>query len=311
MTQTTTNSRGNFMRVSKDLLEQLDFNKPYEVQLALTILYKAQGGYVAWGDTLVDTTPSLLIKMFGNYADINQRQQKNVVEALISLRDKGVISYKGETLKFKDEILIDAKNLIGLSESGKVYVELLIKDFNEIMQVEQVEDKKNSNGVQSLLLQTFLVVKARWNFKNIGKLNKIEDFSYEVFQDGGDKEVQELTGVFCSDTYDFIRTHKHYELEEVEAWCWEENLKLYISKLIEIGCLKAKSQKAKNNGTWKTVSFYYTPDIESEKIEAMIGQYMRRYRYATKEKDENNEIEATTSKKPVVKREIAPRRVRW
>lgn len=291
MTKTTETkkSRGNFMRVSKQLLAQLDFNKPYEVQLALTIFYKARAGYVAWGDAIVDTTPSLLIKMFGNYADINQRQQKNVIEALISLRDKGVISFKGETVKFKDEVVIDATKLIELSESGKVYVELLIKDFNGIMQVDQVDEKKSSNGIQSLLLQTFLVAKARWNFDNIGKLENIDNFDYEVIQGGGRKDVRELTGVFCNDTYDFIRTHKHYELEEVEAWCWEENLKLYIDKLVEIGCLKATSRKIKDNGTWKTMSFYYTPDTDSEVMKEMIAQYLRRYRYATKEKDETQE----------------------
>ena len=291
MTKTTETkkSRGNFMRVSKQLLAQLDFNKPYEVQLALTIFYKARAGYVAWGDAIVDTTPSLLIKMFGNYADINQRQQKNVIEALISLRDKGVISFKGETIKFKDEVVIDATKLIELSESGKVYVELLIKDFNGIMQVEQVDEKKSSNGIQSLLLQTFLVAKARWNFKNIADLEEIDNFDYEVIQGGGREDVRYLKGVFCNDTYDFIRTHKHYELEEVEAWCWEENLKLYIDKLVEIGCLKATSRKIKDNGTWKTMSFYYTPDADSEVMKEMIAQYLRRYRYATKEKDETQE----------------------
>ena len=286
---TTTNSRGNFMRVGKQLLGQLDFNKPYETQLALTILYKAKGSYLAWGDAIVDTTPSLLIKMFGSYDDINQRQQKNVIEALISLRDKGVINFRGETIKFKDELIIDATNLIELSESGKSYVELLTKDFYKIMQVDQIEEKKSSNGIQSLLLQTFLVAKARWNFKNIAELEEIDNFDYEVIQGGGREDVRYLKGVFCNDTYDFIRTHKHYELEEVEAWCWEENLKLYFRKLIEIGCLKATSRKIKDNGTWKTMSFYYTPDTDSEVMKEMIAQYLRRYRYATKEKDETQE----------------------
>lgn len=293
---TTTNSRGNFMRVGKQLLGQLDFNKPYETQLALTILYKAKGSYLAWGDAIVDTTPSLLIKMFGSYDDINQRQQKNVIEALISLRDKGVINFRGETIKFKDELIIDATNLIELSESGKSYVELLTKDFYKIMQVDQIEEKKSSNGIQSLLLQTFLVAKARWNFKNIAELEEIDNFDYEVIQGGGREDVRYLKGVFCNDTYDFIRTHKHYELEEVEAWCWEENLKLYFRKLIEIGCLKATSRKIKDNGTWKTMSFYYTPEADSEVMEEMVGQYLRRYRYATKEKDETQEQQPLTQK---------------
>lgn len=280
------NTRGKFIRVSKDLLNELDFNSLYETQLALTILYKVLPAYKCWEDTYLDTTPSLLIKMFGTYDDINQRQQKNVVEALIKLRDKGIISFKGETIKFKDEILINAERLIELSESGKTFVELLIQDFFSIMQVQEIKEKKNVNGVQSLLLQTFLVAKARWNFNNIDKLNEVEDFAYEVFQENGDEDIQQLKGVFCNDSYDFIRTHKHYDLDEVEAWACDDYVKCYLETLVELGCIKIKHRKVKTNGTWKTMSFYYTPDIDSEKIEAMIEQYVRRFRYASKEQEE-------------------------
>lgn len=281
----TKSQRGSFMRIGKNLLNELDFGDIYGTQLALTILYKVSPVYHFWGDPYLITTPSVLIKTFGVYGNINQRQQKNVVESLVNLREKGLIDFNGENVKFKDEILINAQKLVELSEAGKTYVELLIKDFISIMQVEEIKDKKNTNGIQSSLLQTFLVIKCRWNFKNIDKLNKVDDFAYEVFQDGGYEDIQQLKGVFCNDTHDFIRTHKHYDLKEVDAWTCDDHVKLYIDKLIEIGCVKVKSQKARVNGAWKTLSFYYTPDIESVRIEAMVEQYMRRYRYATKESE--------------------------
>ena len=275
------------MRVSTNLLDMIDFNKPCEMQLAMTLLYRGQAMLTTWDDTLIETTPSLLIKAFGNYKDISRGYQTNVVNALIDMRDRGLVQFDDD-VKFKDEVIIDTKPLLDLAQQGD-YVELLVKDFYAIMQTDGMitvnnEQLDKPNGLESLLLQSFLVAKARWNFSTIDTLADIEDFDYAIASN--DKRVQDAKGVFCSDTLDFIRTHKHYELEKVEAWCDDRYLKAYLDKLKELGCIKTYSRKMKSeDGLSKTRNFYYVPTMKFECIEAMVGQYARRNNYAIKERD--------------------------
>lgn len=284
---TKKNNRGKFMRVSTDLLDMIDFNKPCEMQLAMTLLYKGQAMQNFWDNTIIETTPSLLIKAFGNYKDISRGYQTNVVNALIDMRDRGLISFDGD-IKFKDEIMINAKPLLDLAQQGKTYVELLVKDFYTIMRTDGVitvnnEQLDKPNGLESLLLQTFLVAKARWNFTTIDDLAEVDDFGYAF---GSYKDVQEAEGAFCSDTLDFMRTHKHWSLDEVEAWCDDRYLKAYLDKLEELGCIKIYSRKMKSqDGIFKTRNFYYIPTMKFDCIEAMAGQYARRNDYAIKERD--------------------------
>ena len=286
----TNNNRSKFMKISTNLLDMIDYSKPYEMQLALTLLYKGSGMHTTWGDTFIETTPSLLIKMFGNYKDINdsnnRRQQQNVISALTNMRDKGLISFEGKP-KFKDEIVIDTKPLIELSQQGN-YVELLIEDFYAIMQTDNTIVVNNDtieidHQLESHLLKAFITPKARWNFKTIDKLAEVKDFNYAI---NSDTDVQQAKGVFCSDSLDYIRTHKHYELDEIDNWCDDDYLMGYLKKLQDLGCLKIKSHKMKaQDGLWKTHNFYYEPTISFECIDAMVRQYARRKNYAIK----NNE----------------------
>lgn len=276
------NNRGKFMRVSVELLEMIDFEKQYEMQLALTLLYKGQALFGTWGDTLIETTPSILAKTFKK-EELPRRQTDNIVSALVDMRDRGVIVFDGD-IKFKDEVTIDVKPLIDLANSGKVFVELLIEDFYTIMQTDNkiiVNNKEVSvNGVESYLLQSFLVAKARWNSKTIKTLSKVDSFDGAI---GCDEEVQQAKGVFCSDSLDFIRTHKHYELDEVNNWCDDRYLMAYLNKLEELGCIKIYTRKMKlQDGLWKTHNFYYTPTMSFECIEAMVCQYARRHNYVIK-----------------------------
>ena len=220
------------MRISLKLLEMIDFNKPYELQLALTLLFQGQAMSIAWDESLVQTTPSLLIKSFGKYKTITRQQEKNINSALIDMRDRGLILFDKD-VKFKENLEIDTKPLLDLANESYAYVELLINDFYNIMRCDNTiiinNEEKVKDGIESLLLQAFLLVKARWNFKTIDMLATVDDFNYAI---ATDKEVQEAKGVFCSDTLDFIRTHKHYELEEVEAWCDDRYLKAYLDKFV-------------------------------------------------------------------------------
>ena len=111
---TNTNNRGRFMRVSTNLLDMIDFNMFYEMQLAMTLLYKGQAMLTTGDDTLIETTPSLLIKASGKYKDINKRQQTNVVNALLDMRDRGLVSFNDD-IKFKDEVSIDTNPLLDLA----------------------------------------------------------------------------------------------------------------------------------------------------------------------------------------------------
>lgn len=296
---TNTNNRGRFMRISTNLLDMIDFNMPYEMQLAMTLLYKGQAMLTTWDDTLIETTPSLLIKAFGNYKDINKRQQTNVVNALLDMRDRGLVSFNDD-IKFKDEVSIDTKPLLDLAQQGN-YVELLAEDFYTIMETDSTitingEQKELPNSLESLLLQAFLIVKARWNFKTIDMLADVEDFNYAI---NSDKDVQQAKGAFCSDTLDFIRTHKHYELDAIDTWCDDRYLSAYLDKLQDLGCLKIKDFKMKaEDGSPKTRNFYYVPTMSYECIDAMIRQYARRNNYAIKEQMAKVEPQQPTEEQP-------------
>ena len=288
------NNRGKFMKVSVKLLEMIDYSKPYEMQLALTLLYKGSATYLAWDDPYVDTTPTMLVQMFGNYEAINARQLANVVGALNDMRDRGLISFNGD-IKPKDPVTIDTTNLVELSQE-KPHVELLIQDFYSIMQTDNkitVNKKEVSvNGIESYLLQSFIVAKARWNFKTIDYLVAVDDFTYAI---NSDVNVQQAKGIFCSDTLDFIRSHKHYELDEIENWCDDRYLMAYLEKLEELGCIKIYRRKMKSNeGNWVTRNIYYEPTMSFECIDAMVRQYARRHNYAIEK-----EIEQVESTKPV------------
>lgn len=278
--------RGKFMKISIGLLDMIDYSKPYEMQLALTLLYKGSATYFMWDDSLVETTPTMLVQTFGNYDGINARQLANVVDSLIDLRNRGLISFEGD-IKPKDFVRINTKQLIELSQQQGSYIELATDEFYKIMQCDnkiKVNKKEVAvNGIESLLLQAFLIVKARWNSKTIEMLATVDDFSYAI---NSDDEVQQAKGVFCSDTLDFIRTHKHYQLEEVDTWCDDRYLSGYLEKLEEIGCIKVYSRKMKaEDSMWKVRKFYYIPTMTFECIDSMVRQYARRNNFAIKEEE--------------------------
>lgn len=285
----TNDNRGKFMRVSVELLDMIDFEKPYETQLVLTLLYKGQALYSTWNDTLIETTASLLFKTFKK-ENITRRQGENIVDALVDMRDRGMITFNGE-ISLKEEVVINVKPLLDLANSGDVFVELLVQDFYEIMYSDNVikvngKEVKAKDGYESLMLQAFLVAKARWNFKTIEYLSQFDDG--EIARDiTDDEELQQAKGVFCSDSLDYIRTHKHYSLEEVSVWCDDRYLMAYLEKLEELGCIKIFSKKMKlEDGVWKTHNFYYEPTMSDDCIYMMVRQYAKRKRYVIKEQEE-------------------------
>lgn len=304
-----TNNRGKFMRISVDLLDMIDYSKPYETQLALTLLYKGQALYEAWNDTLIETTASLLIKTFKKQ-EVPRRQADNVVNALVDMRDRGMIEFDEDDIKFKDEIVIDVKPLIELANSGEVYVELLVEDFYAIMESDNkiVVNKKEVtvNGIESYLLQSFITTKARWNFKTIDMLSEVDDFNYAI---GSYEEVQQAKGVFCSDSLDYIRTHKHYALDEIDNWCDDRYLMAYLEKLVELDCIKIYKRKMKTeDGISKTKNFYYIPTMSFECIDAMVRQYARRHNYVIKQSNKDK-----VEEKPIspITRGGKRKRVNW
>ena len=211
------------------------------------------------------------------------------------MRDRGLIEFDG-TPKPKDTLSIDLKNMINMSLSDDVYVELLIKDFYNIMAV-NVEE----NGIESYLLQAFIGIKARWNFKTIDMLSEVDDFAYAI---GSYEEVQQAKGVFCSDSLDFIRTHKHYSLEEVPNWCDKDKLNYYLDLLQEIGCIKIKRHKMKTSNGYKTCSFYYIPTMTHECIDIMVKQYAKRMKYAYESHDDvDRELQEEREYEPRIKRQ--------
>ena len=197
-------TKENFIRVSVELLNLLDYNIPFEMQLAMTLLYKGRALQLAWDDIYIETTPSLLVKYF-NRKELPRRQENNVVKALTDMRDRGLILFDGD-IKFKDEISINVEPLLKLAYDNPIFVKLPITVLYEIMESDNIikvnnEEVEAKHGYESLLLQTYLTVRARWNTKTINELENVDDFAYAIISD---KTVQDGKGAFCSDTLDYI-----------------------------------------------------------------------------------------------------------
>lgn len=256
------------MRVSVELLDKLDFNKKYETQLALTLLYKGQALYETWNDTFIETTPSLLMNTFREQG-ISRRQADNVINALMDMRDKGLISFNGDDIGFKDEIIINVKALLEVSNHGSDKVEISLKDFYLIMSNGDnmlIRGKEvSANAVESSLLQTLIYIKSCWSPQTINKLEKVVDLPDILEMFGG-----YVGGVYCSDSVDFIRSHKHTSLGEVDNWSDDKYLVAYLSKLEELGCIKTTIHKIKKNGATKTRNIYYSPSVGLECINTII-----------------------------------------
>lgn len=273
-----------FMRVGLDLLEVLDPSKTYEVQLALTMLYMAKPLYTFCGDHYLKTTPSLLIRQFGNNENITRRQQVNVVEAMGSLCDKGLVMINKE-LGFKEEMQIDVKPLLELAESGE-FVKISFTDFHTIMECEQPLNVKGKEkliyGIESLLLSALFYISGSYNCKNLAYLMEFDEG--EVARDiSHDEKLQSLKYVFCNATLDQIRTHKHPRLTETKTWVDEDYLSAVINKLEELNVVKIyRSRIVGENGKWRNMNFYYPPEIPDCNMEVMIKQYSKRNNYAIK-----------------------------
>ena len=280
---------GRFMRIGLDLLDSLDETKTYEIQLALTLLYLVKPRYVWYGDSYIKTSPSLLIKQFGNYEKINQRQQLNVVETLVDLKERGLIIFERE-IKFKEEILINVKPLLILAESEN-FVKIKIKDFFTLMESETPlilrGKEKTINGIETLSLLTLIYINATFNNESLEYLKEFD--TGEVARDiTTDRKLQNLNYVFCNATLEQIRTHKHPSLENVSNWIDEDYLSAIINRLETLGIIKIVKKKVTcEKGMKRNMNFYYSPEIDSDNMEVIINQYVRRMGYVIKSEYSN------------------------
>lgn len=275
---------GKFLRIGLELLEMLDEQKTYEVQLALTLLYLVKPQYEWYGDCYVRTTPSLLIRQFGNYEKLNQRQQKNVLDAINDLKCRGLINFD-EDLKFKNELFINTQPLLVLAEKGS-FIKININDFISIMEDDEpimVEGKEKSiNGIESLLLLTFMSISGHFDNKSIKKLLEFDDG--EVARDiNTDEKLQKLKYVFCNASLDFLRSHKHPSLPTIENWIDDDYLSPLIFRLVDLGLLGMLKRKVRNEQSkWINMNFYYPAKIPEQNMIVMISQYAKRMNYAIK-----------------------------
>ena len=295
-----TENKEYFIKISKDLLDMVDETKEYQLQLVATLIYLTKNHYELYGDSYVYTTPSLLIKQFGNYSNINEksmeRQRPKIIDALLDLRDIGLISFSCEVDKngkekkptFKEELYINTKTLLELANK-EPFVKLDVEMFLDIMQDKKLitvnNEQLQKNAVESYLLWMYCSVASEWNVKNMAKLKEYDGEVSCHIDSKENNELSELKFVFCNASIDVLRSRKHQQLELDSNWCGDDYAFAYINKLIELGCIRVIKRRVKTNEGWRDMNFYYSPMFGYDDMLVMVRQWASRKRYAIKERD--------------------------
>ena len=307
------NNNDKFIKVSYELLDMIDETKEYELQLAMTLIYLTKNNYEWNNDSFIYTTPSMLIKQFGNYKNINdkpmERQRPKIIDALLDLRDRGLIAFITEKAKpsFKEELLIDTKALLDLT-SKEPFAKLNVEHFFNIMQDENSITVNNEpvqkNAVESYLLWFLLNIQSEWKVKDMKTLKEYEgEVTRYIGNEQTDNELttnelSELTFVFTYSSVDVLRGRRYNEVKFNNNLCGDDYAYAYINKLIELGCIKVIKRRVKTNDGWREMNFYYSPIFKHDDMLAMVHQWARRKRYAIKQRENKQPKQPTKPIQP-------------
>lgn len=306
-------NKEKFMRVSYDLLDMIDETKEYQLQLVMTLIYLTKNNYEWNGDSFIYTTPSMLIKQFGNYNNINdkamERQRPKIIDALLDLRDRGLIAFDVEKKPtFKEELFINTKELLELA-SKEPFIKLNVEHFFDIMENRELITVNNEpiqkNAVESYLLWFLLNVQSEWNVENMKTLKK---FDGEVTRYIGNKqtdneltnnELSKLTFVFTCSPIDILRSRKHNKTKLENNLCCDDLAFAFINKLIDLGCIRVIKRRVKTNDGWRDMNFYYSPIFKHDDMLAMVNQWAKRKNYAIKQRGaKQQDIEPQPTEQP-------------
>ena len=311
------NNNDKFIKVSYELLDMIDETKEYELQLAMTLIYLTKNNYEWYSDSFVYTTPSMLIKQFGNYKNINdkpmERQRPKIIDALLDLRDRGLIAFITEKAKpsFKEELLINTKALLDLANK-EPFAKLNVEHFFNTMQdgnsIIVNNEPIQKNAVESYLLWFLLNIQSEWNADNMKTLKEYEgEVTRYIGNEQTDNELttnklSELTFVFTCSSVDVLRGRRYNKVEFSNNLCGDDYAYAYINKLIELGCIKVIKRRVKTNDGWRDMNFYYSPIFKHDDMLAMVKQWAKRKRYAIKQRENKQqpkqEQEQQTEPKP-------------
>lgn len=299
------NNSDKFMKVSYELLDMIDETKEYQLQLAMTLIYLTKNNYEWNNDSYIYTTQSMLIKQFGNYQNINEksmeRQRLKITDALLDLRNRGLISFSCEVDKngkekkptFKEELFINTKALLDLA-SKEPFAKLNVEHFFSIMQdAEPVivnNEPAQKNAVESYLLWFLLNIQSEWNNKNMEKLKEFDGevarFIGDEFVDGEPNPLRTLKFIFTCSPIDVLRGRRYNKVELKNNLCGDDYAYAYINKLIELGCIKVIKRRIKTDNGWRDMNFYYSPVFKYNDMMTMVSQWASRKRYAIKKQQE-------------------------
>ena len=274
-----------FLKIGTSVLDVIDVEKPFELQLALTMLFQVYPHYVFYGDTVLMTTPSILVRYFGNYEDLKRVTGDNVIDALLDMRDRGLVKFKADKVTLKTELTIDVKPLLNLNEMDQQFVKIKNTDFIKIMTNKEPftigEKRVFPQGMHSIILWMYCSVNC-FNWDNINYLSNFD--AGEVARDiADDKKLQELTYVFCNASLETLRFRKHATLELETCICCDDYAHASLKRLVELGVLKVQKHRIiQLDGTFKTMNLYYLPILNDENMKIIIKQYCRRYNFAIK-----------------------------
>lgn len=303
------NNSDKFMKVSYELLDMIDETKEYQLQLAMTLIYLTKNNYEWNGDSYIYTTPSMLIKQFGNYQNINEkameRQRPKIIDALLDLRDRGLIAFDTEKKPtFKEELFIDTKELLELANK-EPFAKLNVEHFFSIMQDREPITVNNEptqkNAVESYLLWFLLNIQSEWNNKNMETLKEFDGevarFIGDEFVAGEPNPLRKLTFIFTCSPADALRSRRYNKVYFKNNLCGDDYAYAYINKLIELGCIKVIKRRIKTDNGWRDMNFYYSPVFKYNDMMTMVSQWASRKRYAIKKQQE--ELQDQEDNQPV------------
>lgn len=261
-------NENNYIKVSDEVLNLINYENAYEILLVLNILKLAKPHKMIWGETSFLTTPSIIVNGIAKQEEPSRKMQTSILNSLFSLKDKGLINFETEKLNWTARLNIDCSHLLELTDNAPIGTWVTIS-LDEL----KVLCNQPMKG-QATLIKSYLYVLSRLNTLLVQELIEHEgEFTLYDFE-----QNDNFNFTYMCDTLEFMRVRKNYRIE-CDAWISKNHLSDTLGALCDIGLLK-REQRTMPNGSNKALLtkriFYYLPIIEEWKMKQVIDRYITR-----------------------------------
>lgn len=258
-----------YITISDSLIKKLDYDDNYEIIWLMNILKECNSYFLAWGQTSIITTPSILLDSIVEREEPTRKLQASLLNSLESLDNKGVIGVIGEKLTWHSRIKINCSATLDLIKKSKTIEKNGIK-LEELEKLFGYSVKEIGN-----LTKAYLYLLSRLNLNTVDSLveHKGEITLYDFDQNDN------FNFTFVSDTIDYMRCRKNHRIECENKWIGKKQLSDTLKTLSDIGVIKYTTRSianGSNKGLITKRNFYYLPCIEEWKMEKVIDRYVAR-----------------------------------